>query len=80
MRERAAAFLGEVLGRGGEARIVFSHGHFLRVLALVFLDLPDGAGARLNLGTGSVSVLRAGDHGNLIQLWNDAGHLPGAPA
>ena len=61
-----------------ERVIAFSHGHFLRVLALVFLDLPDQAGAGLNLDTAAISVLRTSDHGHLVQLWNDTGHLPGA--
>ena len=65
---------------GGRGPImVFSHGHFLRVLTLVFLDLADSAGARLSLETASVSVLRQGERGRLLQLWNDIGHLPGTP-
>jgi len=50
------------------------------VLTLVFLDLADGAGERLSLETASISVLRQGERGRLLQLWNDIGHLPGQPA
>ena len=68
------------MGGGRGPVMVFSHGHLLRVLTLVFLDLPDSAGARLSLETASLSVLRHGERGRLLQLWNDIGHLPGAPA
>jgi probable phosphoglycerate mutase len=80
VRARAARFLEKLAGLPEGSVIVFSHGHFLRVLALEFLGLPDGAGARLNLETAAVSVLRRADSGSLLQLWNDTGHLPGLPA
>jgi broad specificity phosphatase PhoE len=80
VRDRAAHFLAKLDGLTEGPVIAFSHGHLLRVLALVFLDLPDGAGARLNLETAAVSVLRRAEQGNLLQLWNDTGHLPGQPA
>jgi broad specificity phosphatase PhoE len=80
VRNRAERFLERALAGGRGPVMAFSHGHFLRVLALVFLDLPDGAGARLSLETASLSVLRQGERGRLLQLWNDIGHLPGAPA
>jgi probable phosphoglycerate mutase len=80
VRARAAGFLEKLAGLAEGSVIVFSHGHFLRVLALEFLGLADGAGARLNLETAAVSVLRRADSGSLLQLWNDTGHLPGLPA
>jgi len=80
VRNRAERFLELALAAGRGPVMAFSHGHFLRVLALVFLDLPYGAGARLSLETASLSVLRQGERGRLLQLWNDIGHLPGAPA
>jgi broad specificity phosphatase PhoE len=79
VRTRAAAFLEKLDGVVEGSVIAFSHGHFLRVLALVFLHLPDSAGARLNLETAAVSVLRRDEQGNVLELWNDTGHLPGTP-
>jgi broad specificity phosphatase PhoE len=79
VRHRAELFLERGLANASGPVIAFSHGHFLRILALVFLDLPDGAGERLSLETASVSVLREGERGRLLQLWNDIGHLPGEP-
>ncbi len=75
MRSRAARFLDKLGGETEGAVIVFSHGHFLRVLALEFLALPDAAGARLNLETAAVSVFRRDARESLLQLWNDTGHL-----
>ena len=80
VRTRARRFLEKLDGLAEGRVIAFSHGHFLRVLALVFLDLPDPAGARLNLETAAVSVLRREEQGNLLELWNDTGHLPGQPS
>lgn len=76
---RARRFLDTVF-RNGAPLIAFSHGHFLRVLALVFLGLPKEAGARLSLETAALSVLRRDGQECLLELWNDTGHLPGLPA
>ena len=76
VRARAARFLAKFDDLAEGNVIVFSHGHFLRVLALVFLDLPDSAGARLNLDTAALSVLRRDAGKASLQLWNDTGHLP----
>jgi len=74
------AVVAKALARDDGPVIAFSHGHFLRVLTLVFLGLPDGAGAALNLETAALSVLRRTERGNLLELWNDTGHLPGVSA
>lgn len=76
VRARASRFLAKLDDLAEGDVIVFSHGHFLRVLALVFLDLPDSAGARLNLDTAALSVLRRDAGKASLQLWNDTGHLP----
>lgn len=59
------------------AVIAFSHGHFIRALAVAFLDWPAATGAGLALDTAAVSVLRSSERGRLLQLWNSLEHLPG---
>lgn len=72
---RAREFLELALSHKGDV-IAFSHGHFLRAVACVFLELPIGTANRLNLETAALSILHSGDRGPQLELWNDAGHLP----
>ena len=70
--ERATRFL-EVVG--GEARaddeiLAFSHGHFIRALAVAFLGLGILHAGQLGLDTASITVLRDGERGRLLQVWN----------
>lgn len=66
---RARSFLSGLAGLEGAA-IAFSHGHFLRALAVAWVSLEIGAAACLALDTAAVSVLREGDRGRVIQRWN----------
>ena len=70
MVKRVRAVNGDVL--------IFSSGHFLRVLAARWLGLQPAAGRFFLLGTGSLGML-AYEHHSLsepvIRLWNDTSHL-----
>lgn len=66
---RARAFLAGLAGVEGTVA-VFSHGHFMRALALVWLDMDVSAGAGLGLDAAAVGVLREGSRGRLILRWN----------
>lgn len=60
--ERAVAASGNVA--------LFSHAHFLRILAATWIGLPASAGSVLALDTGSVSILGSERETHVIQMWN----------
>jgi broad specificity phosphatase PhoE len=57
VRARADRVVARVRAEASSRAIVFSHGHFLRVLAARWIDLPVPDGAHLTLDTGTLSVL-----------------------
>jgi probable phosphoglycerate mutase len=76
--KRADAVLQRVHDCEGNV-LIFSSGHFLRMLSLRWLGLEAAAGKFFALDAASVSVLSA-DHGGtqpIIQWWNDTRHLDG---
>jgi len=74
--ERADRVVTRVRNAGANV-LLFSSGHFLRVLAARWLKLEPGAGRYLVLSTASLSML--GYEHNLcqpvVQLWNDTRHV-----
>jgi len=61
------------LPEGADA-LLFSHAHFLRVLAATWLSRPPADGRLLVLGTATVSVL-AWEHGaRAVERWNVPAH------
>ena len=73
---RADCVLGRIRALRGDV-LLFSSGHFLRVLAARWLELGPAVGSNLLLSTASLSAL--GYEHNLgqpaIRLWNDARHV-----
>ena len=66
---RADRIVVELREAGGDVA-VFAHGHVLRVLAARWCELPPGTGARLALGTGSISTLGWEREVPVIVRWN----------
>jgi len=57
--------------------LLFSHGHFLRVLATRWADISPESGSRFGLAPASISILAwdAASGEPIIDRWNDVSHL-----
>lgn len=67
--ERAESIILRSEGVGGRIAL-FSHAHFLRILAATWTGLPARSGSLFALGTGSVSILGSERENRVIQMWN----------
>jgi probable phosphoglycerate mutase len=57
--------------------LIFSHGHFLRVLGARWLGLDGSSGRYFYLDTAAISALgyEHGDRDPVIRLWNECRHV-----
>jgi broad specificity phosphatase PhoE len=67
--DRARRVIARADAAGGDV-LLFGHGHQLRVLAAVALDLDPGAGARLMLDPATVSIIGSEHGARAIRVWN----------
>jgi probable phosphoglycerate mutase len=68
-----AARARRIIARADEATgdvLLFGHGHQLRILAAVALELAPGAGARLALDAASLSLIGHEHERRVLRLWN----------
>ncbi|KZM33724.1 histidine phosphatase family protein [Oerskovia enterophila] len=69
-RARAVVRRAEPVLRDGGDVLLVAHGHLLRVLAAVWLELGPATAARFELGTASVSLLGHGHGLHTMEGWN----------
>jgi probable phosphoglycerate mutase len=67
--ERALVFIDLSSAAGGRV-LVFSHGHFLRAVAVAWMKLEVTAASALDLDVATLSLLRNDDKGRLLAMWN----------
>jgi probable phosphoglycerate mutase len=69
IRARAVDFI--TLAASTQGRVLaFSHGHFLRAVAVAWMDLDIKAARSLYLDVATLSVLRHDEHGRVLAVWN----------
>ncbi|MFD6165929.1 histidine phosphatase family protein [Oerskovia sp. NPDC060287] len=69
-RARAVVRRAEPVLRDGGDVLLVAHGHLLRVLAAVWIELGPATAARFELGTASVSLLGHGHGLHTMEGWN----------
>ncbi len=75
--DRADRIVSKARAQGGDV-LIFSHGHFIRVLAVRWLGLPVEHARYLLCGTATLGILSYEHHSlaePAISLWNDDRHL-----
>ena len=77
---RADRLIDSVCAAAATRALLFSHAHFLRVLAARWIGLPAESGVRLLLGTGAVSVLGWERETRAIVRWNVPASRSSGPA
>ena len=50
--------------------LAFSHGHFLRAVAIAWIDIDVSKAGRLYLDVATLSILRDDDRGRVLAVWN----------
>jgi broad specificity phosphatase PhoE len=66
---RAVAFITLASAVNGRV-LAFSHGHFLRAVAIAWMGLDIKAASTLYLDVATLSLLRNDDHGRVLAMWN----------
>jgi broad specificity phosphatase PhoE len=66
---RAVAFI-ELAATVGDSVLAFSHGHFLRAVAIAWMNLEIRSATALYLDVATLSILRHDEHGRVLAVWN----------
>jgi len=75
---RADDLIASLAPEDGDGDVALAgHGHFSRILAARYLQLPAEQARRFALGTASLSLLGHEHEWRCLLLWNDEAHAPG---
>jgi broad specificity phosphatase PhoE len=66
---RAMGFI-ELASAAGGRVLAFSHGHFLRAVAIAWMRLDVKAASTLDLDVATLSLLRDDERGRVLAMWN----------
>ena len=66
---RAVHFI-ELASAAGGRVLAFSHGHFLRAVAIAWMRLDVQGASTLDLDVATLSLLRDDERGRLLAMWN----------
>ena len=70
---RAQRFIALATSRADSTRLIaFAHGHILRAIAVAWISADITVAAGLQLDVATLNILRDGDRGRVIGLWNEA--------
>jgi broad specificity phosphatase PhoE len=67
--DRAMEFIKLASTAGGRI-LAFSHGHFLRAVAIAWIRLDITAASTLDLDVATLSLLRDDERGHVLAMWN----------
>ena len=70
IRARAADFIALAASTTNGRVLAFSHGHFLRAVAIAWMGLDIESARALYLDVATLSVLRHDEHGRVLAMWN----------
>lgn len=68
--QRAAAFIDLVAKMDRSRVLAFGHGHMLRAIAVTWIAADITVATGLQLDVATINVLREGERGRVIRLWN----------
>lgn len=74
VKNRAQTILHKIQSAQGNV-LIFSHGHFLRLLLTEWLQVPSNQANLFMLTTASISILSFDDSSRVIKTWNDICYL-----
>jgi probable phosphoglycerate mutase len=68
---RARRFIDLAIQHKGTRALAFAHGHIIRAIAVAWINASITLATNLQLDVAALNIVRDGDHGRVIALWNE---------